>query len=351
MSLNSSSSLRGESSFFKGAKRFGLWMIQDRVISLSLFKHSFRIHYKVSNIAGHLSFIFLSVSYILSDILLLRITAIFAGFFMITFNFWHPTGLTMWLPFKWNILFIVINSVHVVWLISERSAANKLTGDEKALYDEVFEPVGLSKLEYRRFLKFGKCDWVLFKAGEFLTTEGAPSKFVMLVLRGKADVTVGGEKVYEIGPGQWIGENGLHVGLKFSEGIRTTASVRATDSTLCLVWKRGSLIDALDADESVSRAVQQSIASDLLRKLNRIGNAEEADAQHAAEALHAKQEYMYFNLLEQVLSTKKVSAHQRINLHRFRQMHHVTEEEHQDALGKLGWTLKEFDSGVKSNPK
>jgi CRP-like cAMP-binding protein len=322
-------------------------MVRQRVVHCGTGGRTIQL--SLSELCGHLSFAFMSVSYLVSDILWLRASAIAAGSAMIAFNYWHPHGRPLWLPLRWNLLFIGINSVQIAYILTERNAANKLSEDEKVLYSTTFQPVGLSKLEYKRFLRKAKGEWITFKPGQHLTFEGAPSNHVMVVLSGEADVSVRKEKVYELGPGQFIGENGLHVGLRFTHGLKTTATVTAKSETKCLSWRRGSLIDALEEDESTGRAVQQAIAADLLRKLNRMSDTAEQQASNKshAEKLHVKQEFMYSNLLKQALSSGKITEYQKINLLRFRQLHNVHEPEHLDALAQAGWTLEEFERGFK----
>ena len=63
-----------------------------------------------SEILGHSSFILVAASYATDDFITLRSIAVIGSTAMLAFTYFHPHGQVLWLPFKWNVLFIAINS-------------------------------------------------------------------------------------------------------------------------------------------------------------------------------------------------------------------------------------------------
>lgn len=334
---------------------FSKWMIKDfRIHIPSLFSSNPRvIEFSPANLTGHASFIFLSLSYVVSDILWLRSIAILAGFCMACFNYWHPHGRPLLLPLRWNVIFIGINAAHVMWLVKERNAADHISDDAYELFNSVFLPVGMNKVQFNKLLR--RASWEQFESGEKFVIEGSPSNRVMLVLRGTAEVTSHGHPIYSIGPGQFVGENGLHCGLLFADGLRSTASVTANDSVKCLVWKRGALIDVLAEDWVINSQMQQAMSSDLLRKLSRSNVSSHTELSENSKRneldreIATKQGNLYFYILQQSLKDGHLSRHERCNLDRFRRLHNITDEEHFYFLSILEWSPSDYERGIKSS--
>lgn len=76
---------------------------------------------------GHASFILVAASYALDDFLWLRIIAVAGSTSMLVFTYFHPHGRVLWLPFKWNALFIAINSYRIGKVFWDRYMAEQLS--------------------------------------------------------------------------------------------------------------------------------------------------------------------------------------------------------------------------------
>jgi CRP/FNR family transcriptional regulator, cyclic AMP receptor protein len=63
-----------------------------------------------------------------------------------------------------------------------------------------------------------------YQAGDTLTQEGSGGAGFFVVAEGEADVTVGGETVRTVGPGEYFGEIAL-----LNESLRTATMVARTD--------------------------------------------------------------------------------------------------------------------------
>jgi len=57
--------------------------------------------------------VLVAASYATDDFLYLRIMAVAGSSAMLVFTYFHPHGRVLWLPFKWNALFIGINAYRI----------------------------------------------------------------------------------------------------------------------------------------------------------------------------------------------------------------------------------------------
>lgn len=113
------------------------------------------------------------------------------------------------------------------------------------------------------------------------------------------------------------------------------------EPTVCLSWPRGVLIDILESDEAIARAVQGAISADLIRKLNH----KESGELLADRQLHWKAEKQYTSLLERVLEKGSVLNHEKNILRRYRIVHDIDDTLHIEILKRLNWTIDEYEKG------
>ena len=81
-----------------------------------------KVDLSLAEIFGHSSFMLLATSFAFGDILWLRSLALASGSCMAVFNYWHPNGRVLWLPFRWNLIFIIVNSM---WILQVRKRGVK----------------------------------------------------------------------------------------------------------------------------------------------------------------------------------------------------------------------------------
>ena len=305
------------------------------------FGHHFE--FSISVLCGHLSFLILAMSFILHELVYLRILACFAGILTMLFTYYHPHGRVMWLPFGWNVIFVIINVLHIMYYYIEVFRANNLKPEEEELLETVFDYTGISRVD---FLKLARAaTWEEFPVGAQLTTAGVQNSRVLLISKGRAKVVISGEQVYVLEMGNFIGEMGLHVGLHISGPLASSATVTALTPIRCLVWKRGALIDLLEHNPSLQRCIQASITADLMRKLK--ANAHLKDQADSSPHLHQKSHFEYRNLLQYLVKKSEITAHDRNILKRYRTIHFLSEKEHEQILSDFGWTVEEYESGSK----
>ena len=70
----------------------------------------------IATLAGHLAFGLIAFSFLVKDILWLRVLSVLASTFSIFYNYTIPVS-PMWLAINWNIVFILVNVYHIAVII------------------------------------------------------------------------------------------------------------------------------------------------------------------------------------------------------------------------------------------
>ena len=143
---------------------------------------------------GHAAFMLAGTAFLEPDILYLRAISIVAGGATLVFTYFHPTGRPLWLPFGWNVVFMLINVTQIYRILQDCSEAKKLPPQALELWRSVFAAHGLSDVEFSKLLAAGT--WTTFRKGTTLQEEGQPSNSVFIIVHGGADVLVRGEKAH-----------------------------------------------------------------------------------------------------------------------------------------------------------
>ena len=73
----------------------------------------------IATIAGHLAFGLIAFSFLVKDILWLRVVSILASLFSIFYNYVIPAE-PMWIAVGWNMVFIALNLYHIAIIIYEK---------------------------------------------------------------------------------------------------------------------------------------------------------------------------------------------------------------------------------------
>ena len=142
----------------------------------------------IASIAGHLAFGLIAFSFLVKDILWLRVVSILASLFSVLYNFYIPAE-PMWLAINWNIVFVLVNVYHISVIIYEKRPI-KMAPKDKELYETLFRD--LSPVEYLKVTKIA--NWKKFKAGDTLIRESHMVSDLILIYNGTVDVNVKGEK-------------------------------------------------------------------------------------------------------------------------------------------------------------
>ena len=141
----------------------------------------------IATIAGHLAFGLIAFSFLVKDILWLRVVSILASLFSVFYNYFIPVE-PMWLAINWNIVFVLVNIYHIAIIIYEKRPVH-MDDKNNELYETLFND--LTPVEY---LKISKAAiWKKFKPEEFLTKQKHLVPDLILIYNGTVDVLVDGK--------------------------------------------------------------------------------------------------------------------------------------------------------------
>jgi CRP-like cAMP-binding protein len=241
--------------------RLTKWFTRER--QFVLFGRTFTFWY--SEVAGHLSFALLTLSFSFRDVFWLRALALFSGVSGLCFQYWHPTGRPLWLPLRWNVMFVLTNLGQFLNLLYDEKKVSSMSKREVGLYHSMFRTTGISQQQFLKLLDIGS--WRTFEKGEKLTVEGQNNRHVYVVWTGEVSVSVRGRRVYNITSGQFIGEMGLHAGVRVADALRSGATCECDDDTVVFEWPRQQLIALMDDSVAVAAAIESAVSNDLIKKM------------------------------------------------------------------------------------
>ena len=211
----------------------------------------------LANIAGHLAFGLIAFSFLVKDILWLRVVSILASLFSVFYNYVIPAN-PMWLAINWNIVFVVVNLYHIAVIIYEKRPI-KMAPKDKELYETLFKD--LSPVEYLKISKVA--EWRSFKSGETIIRQNHLVTDLILIYNGTVDVVVGTKKVAELKDGQFVGE------MSFLTERSATATCIVKHDTECLVWKQPEFKELLKRNPSLYYTIQSLLSNQLVSYSNK----------------------------------------------------------------------------------
>ena len=211
----------------------------------------------LATLAGHLAFGLIAFSFLVKDILWLRVVSIVASLFSVLYNFYIPVE-PMWLAINWNIVFVLVNIYHIAVIIYEKRPI-KMAPKDKELYETLFKD--LSPVEYLKITKIA--NWKTFKSGETIIRQEHLVTDLVLIYNGTVDVVVGKKKVAELKDGQFVGE------MSFLTEKSATATCIVKHDTECLMWKQPEFKDLLKRNPSLYYTIQGLLSNQLISYSNK----------------------------------------------------------------------------------
>lgn len=158
-------------------------------------------------------------SYLVRDILWLRILTVIAASFLVPYFYFRPEPLMV--AIYWNLLFTCLNIFWIVRLLIERRPVH-LSGNDLRLYQLVFRC--LTPREMLALIKLGS--WERAEPDDCFISQGDRLDRLMVICAGKACVVKDGKQVEELGDGQFIG------GIPFITENAAPANIVAVEDTL-----------------------------------------------------------------------------------------------------------------------
>ena len=211
----------------------------------------------IGTLAGHFAFGLIAFSFLVKDILWLRIVSILASLFSVFYNWVIPIE-PMWIPIGWNFVFVGLNLYHIAVIIYEKRPI-KMAPKDKELYETLFKD--LSPVEYLKISKVAQ--WKKYKSGETIIRQDHLVPDLILIYNGTVDVVVENKKVAELKDGQFVGE------MSFLTEKTATATCIVKHNTECLVWKQPEFKELLKRNPSLYYTIQSLLSNQLVSYSNK----------------------------------------------------------------------------------
>lgn len=330
--------------------RLNLMLNQPRALPIPRWVSPQRFTFAYSEVFGHASFCLVAISYAVDDFLQLRLLAIFGSTAMLVFTYFHPHGKVLWLPFRWNLLFIGLNSWRVAKVYLDRYWSDQLMN--KTLCRRIYEHhfYAMEKTDFARLVRLGTIE--TFQKGDVVIRQGHDNRNVRLVLRGDLQVDRDGQITYLLHEGQFISETGLHAGLGLRGSVESCCTVSAaSDDVEVLCWDRTELMRLLELHKSIERALKAVMSWDIVSKLKSqrslLASGKIDDVERWTQKRREQTLSRYKAILHNMLSHPNYLNKRKDELAKYRDIHHIQMSEHVLALKEMGWTLAEFEAGVK----
>jgi hypothetical protein len=202
----------------------------------------------------HVANVLYVFSYLVKDILWLRVLTVVAGLTLLAYYLLVP--MPLWAAIGWNVLFLFINFWQVKVLLLARRPV-RFEPHEQRLYQLAFR--SLTPREFAKLLTLSRWDTVA--GGERVVHRGEDLDRLMVLASGRACVEVDGRPVVELRPGQFVGE------MSFLTGDHPNADVVTLEASRVVSWPTRALRTLLEGNAELRAAVQMVIGSDLAVKL------------------------------------------------------------------------------------
>lgn len=194
-------------------------------------------------------------SYTVRNILSLRLLTVLAASLLMPYYAMQSVPLRA--AIEWNAVFIAINCYWIVRLIVERRPMH-FTPDEEQLRRLSFP--SLTPHEARELFAMGAWD-DLEPDASVIAHDREKGRF-SVILRGATDVIYRGEKISELGAGQFIGTIDLHSDTLGDIDVLTRTATRM------MCWPRSPLHAFLAQRPDVALAFERSVGFELRRILD-----------------------------------------------------------------------------------
>ena len=210
-------------------------------------------------IVANTSYAFLLVSYIMKDILWLRILTVVSLCFEIPYFYFQAVPL--WDGISWDVAFIVINVYWIGRLAYDRRPV-RFTADEQRLWETALHR--LHPRHARALFKIGKTKSVA--PNEVISTHGEPLQEVSLISEGKLELKIDDKKIEELGPGNFVGPASF---LERNLDFPSVANIVATEPTLMITWDNRQLRKLVERDHQLSTAIEATMGLEIANLLMR----------------------------------------------------------------------------------
>jgi len=317
---------------------------QSRTVPIPRWISPRHVTMTYTELFGHSSFVLVAISYAVDDFLMLRMIAVVGSTAMLLFTYFHPHGRVLWLPFKWNLLFIAINSYRIGRVHLDRYRAERLDPELIHLRDNNFYL--LDPVDFARLVSIARIEE--FRKGDVIIEQHCDNGYVRCVIDGDFRVLRDGKLTYMLESANFVSESGLHTGLLLPGAIESCCTIVAnTSSARMLTWDRTELVELMERNPGLRRSFKATLSWDVIRKLKgqrtlvTDGLIDDADAWTERRTKQTKDRYVA--ILRRVLKEHPEYIQDRHNeLSKYRMIHHIDDDYHAEALRTIGWSAEDF---------
>lgn len=273
-----------------------------------------------------------------TDMMNLRALSIVASTLGIAYNLLQPTPL--WAPGAWGLFFISCHAFYMIQLLRERQHI-VLTEDQEEIYERAFMRFGFTPRQFCDLLEKSHVRWCTFSKDVWLFKRTDPWHETHFLIEGEATVyTATGDVLRTATPGRggWLGEfYDPHLDKKTLESNLQQShcfSVRCkTETCRTMALSRQEMYAHVNSDKKLQDAATRSQVDDLWGKLRK--------------SIPEARRSAYRQMLEVALSDGVLEPQERELLTAWWERHEITDAEHKEMLGLLGWSEAEFAKGRK----
>lgn len=327
-------------------RRIDKVLLKPRTIPIPRWITPRHYSFTISELCGHGSFLLVAIAYAIDDYFLLRVMAVGGSTSMLLFTYFHPHGRVLWLPFKWNCLFIALNLYRIGKTMYESYMADFLDNDMLKMHNEHLPLVELA--DFAKLVKIGTV--VTYDPGDVITKQGEFSDHISIIMEGVAGVSRDGYETYSLRGGNFISEGGFHAGLQITGSLECSATTTAKNKVRCMQWNRTELLDLCLDDKVLYRSLQFALCWDIVAKLKNQRKSLMYDIQNPELWTRKRKQQTdarYTSILENILIHHGHLNEQKEQLKNYRAMHQISDEQHLKALERCGWTPEEYAIGRK----
>jgi len=177
------------------------------------------------------------------------------------------------------------------------------------------------------------------------------NRYIRLVVDGELQVLRDGYPTYSLEEGNFVSEAGLHAGLMLHGKVESCCTIVASKPTHALSWDRTELMEFLQREKASRSALKAALSWDIVRKLKlqRVMLAEHKieDPELWTQKRNDQNFHRYASILQNMLYHPQYLRERKVELHKYRMVHHIDDEHHRMALKQCGWTPAEFEAGFK----
>jgi hypothetical protein len=207
-----------------------------------------------ADVPGHVSYVLIAISYYLTNIYWLRVTAVLG--LSLEIVYFQMSGGALHAGIGWDVVFIAINAYQIYWLVAEGRKFKRME-HAHLLRQGVF--AGFSDTQLSRLVTAGA--WRVLEHGTMLTREGDPVGELVLICNGQATVEAQGNIVAHLRGGAFVGE------MAFVSGNPASATVTVEHTMRAFVFDMEKLHKLVEADDLVAVAIHRVVGKDLAQKL------------------------------------------------------------------------------------